>query len=194
MIRTPTLALLALVSGCLNLPVLRDAPEIAERYNTRHKGECSSWLTSHTTGFRYCASPSFEVPFRGGFGHEAAPTGREQITDGPTDLASLQETGGAVYQEVCVVCHQADGNGLPGAFPPLAGAGEFYGTPQNQAGIIINGLSGEIVVKGQTFNGNMQAWGDVLSDYEIAAVATYVRSAWGNEDGIVLPEDVAAVR
>ena len=194
MIRTPLLALMTLSVGCMTLPVMRDAPEVAERYKTRHQGECSSWLTSHTTGYKYCASPAFEVPFRSGYADSDGPAVREQITDGPTDLASLQATGEVLYGEICVACHQADGNGLPGAFPPLAGAGEYYGDAQNQASIIINGLSGEIVVLGETYNGVMPPQGALLTDYEIAAVATYVRNAWGNDDGIVLPEDVAAAR
>ena len=92
-----------------------------------------------------------------------------------------------------MACHQADGKGLPGSFPPLAGAGEYYGDPQNHARIIVHGLQGEIEVLGVKYNGAMPAQGN-LSDYDIAAVATYVRNAWGNDDGIVTPEDVQAVR
>jgi len=57
----------------------------------------------------------------------------------------------------------------------------------------VHGLQGEIVVLGTTYNSAMPPQG-TLSDYDIAAVATYERHSWGNNDGIVLPADVAAVR
>lgn len=101
--------------------------------------------------------------------------------------------GADVYAKICAPCHQATGKGIPGAFPPLAGSGAFYGSPQKHAGIIINGLSGPITVQGQAFNGAMPPQGS-LSDLDIAAVATYVRNSWGNADGIVTPADVAAAR
>jgi mono/diheme cytochrome c family protein len=82
---------------------------------------------------------------------------------------------------------------VAGAFPPLAGSGGYYGSPENHARIIVHGLQGSIVVQGVTYNGAMPAQGQ-LSDYDIAAVATYERSSWGNNDGIVMPEDVARVR
>jgi mono/diheme cytochrome c family protein len=107
---------------------------------------------------------------------------------------ALMVRGEEVYGQICVACHQANGEGVSGAFPPLAGAGEFYGSGENQAYIIINGLSGEIEVKGQKYNGAMPAQGNVLSDYAIAAVSTYVRNSWGNADGMVSEEDVSAAR
>jgi mono/diheme cytochrome c family protein len=102
--------------------------------------------------------------------------------------------GKEVYTRVCAACHQASGDGLAGVFPPLAGAGGYYGDAQNMAKIIVHGLNGEIVVKGQTYNGVMPAQGVLLSDEEIAAVATFVRTNFGNDDGPVTVADVAAVR
>jgi mono/diheme cytochrome c family protein len=102
--------------------------------------------------------------------------------------------GEEVYGQICVACHQAEGQGVAGAFPPLAGAGEYYGSGENQAYIIINGLSGQIEVLGQKYNGAMPGQGNVLSDYAIAAVGTYVRSSFGNSDGMVTEEDVLAAR
>jgi len=102
--------------------------------------------------------------------------------------------GEEVYGQICAVCHQANGEGVSGAFPPLAGAGEYYGTGENQAYIIINGLSGEIEVLGKKYNGAMPGQGNVLSDYAIAAVGTYVRNSFGNDDGMITEEDVLAAR
>lgn len=160
--------------------------------------QCSSWLVSHRTGERYCSSPRLSVAeVRGDLALEAPelpdePSGPDLslVTESKDDLMQLGEH---VYGSVCVACHQADGNGLPGAFPPLAGAGDFYGDPQNMAKIIVKGLSGPITVKGVDYNGVMPPQGN-LSDIEIAAVATYVRNSFGNNDGLVMKADVAAVR
>jgi mono/diheme cytochrome c family protein len=83
---------------------------------------------------------------------------------------------------------------MAGQFPPLAGSGDYYGDAQNHAKIIVHGLQGLIVVQGQEYNGVMAEHGSKLTDYDIAAVATYERNSWGNADGIVVPADVAAVR
>ena len=175
-------------AGC-SLPYEQDAPAVAERYAFRHKTECQSWLYSAQTGFRYCASPPVELaPL------EDDSPGFEGMDDGPTDLAALSERGEVVYAQLCSTCHQAEGEGMAGQFPPLAGSGDYYGDAQNHAKIIVHGLQGPIVVQGQEYNGVMAEHGSKLSDYDIAAVATYERNSWGNADGIVLPADVAAVR
>jgi mono/diheme cytochrome c family protein len=61
-------------------------------------------------------------------------------------------------------------------------------------GIVKNGLSGKITVNGTTYNGQMPAWKGTLSDSDIAAVVTYVRSAWGNHGSAVTPAQVTAVK
>ena len=177
--------------GCPTRPYTLDETAVSERYFHKFAGEtCASWLRSSKTGFMYCASPDVrvDVPTYGGpvpLSVEEEPTA--------TDLDSLMAYGEGKYGQVCAACHQANGRGLPGSFPPLAGSGEFYGDPQNHARIIVHGLKGEIVVQGETWDRIMPPQGN-LSDYTIAAIATYVRHSWGNDDGIVLPEDVAAVR
>lgn len=180
-------ALVFLALPACDRPVQSDLPEIAARHRYRHVGECSSWLFSHKTGFAYCASP----PFTAKYNELVAPP--EKPKDGPVEMSALMARGGTVYGQVCAACHQADGQGLAGNFPPLAGAGEYYGDAQNMARIIVHGLQGEIVVRGQTYNGAMPAQGS-LTDYEIAAVTTFVRHSWGNNDGMVTPDDVKAVR
>ncbi|MCH2119344.1 MAG: cytochrome c [Pirellulales bacterium] len=181
------ISLLSFLTAC-GLPYEQDIAEVGERYSFRYNGECSSWLYSAQTGFMYCASPAIDLPTGDGGG-----SGYDGMEDGPTDLASLSERGEVIYNQVCKTCHQADGAGTPGAFPPLAGSGEYYGDAQNHARIIIHGLSGPIVVQGQDYNGVMTPH-DYLTDYDVAAVATYERNSWGNADGIVLPSDAAAAR
>lgn len=97
----------------------------------------------------------------------------------------------------CVNCHQADGRGIPGVFPPLAGNPHVMeGDGSYVAKTIIHGRSGAITVHGQTFNATMPPIGtqQALSDEEIAAVASYVRNSWGNKAPKVTAELVHAQR
>ncbi|HLH55454.1 MAG TPA: cytochrome c [Verrucomicrobiae bacterium] len=115
-----------------------------------------------------------------------------------TGAPSLAQQGKAVYNKpTCVACHQPDGNGVPGQNPPLTGS-EWVNeaAPGRVIRIALNGLNGPINVKGQSFNGTMVPWKDVLSDEEIAAVLTYIRQnkEWGNNAPEVKPEQVKAVR
>jgi mono/diheme cytochrome c family protein len=102
--------------------------------------------------------------------------------------------GAAVFSSRCAACHQATGQGLPGAFPPLAGSEYVLGDGERVVRIVLRGLTGQVSVKGQDFNGAMPAWADQLSDAEIAAVLTYVRSSFGNAASAVTPDVVAAQR
>lgn len=108
-------------------------------------------------------------------------------------LAGLSEFGEKVYGARCAQCHQGDGQGN-GGYPPLAGSTDFFGDAVNHARIVVHGMANiPIVVQGQAYSGNMPAQKD-LTDTELAGVLTYVRNAWGNEAGLVLPEDVAEAR
>ncbi len=133
---------------------------------------------------------------------DAAPSGGDSELAAMTDeekVAHLMSLGEQVYTTggsggvACVTCHQAGGTGVPGAFPPLVGQGEFFGDCTQHAGFVVHGLSGAITIDGTPYNGAMPAQG-ALSDLEIAAVITYVRSTWGNDYGHCLPEHVAAAR
>ncbi|MEZ4316935.1 MAG: cytochrome c [Myxococcota bacterium] len=177
---------LAALTGC-ERPRSSDHPEIAAHYGFRHKGVCQSWLHSFKTGYAYCASPALAVKV------EVPTAPVEKPKDGPVTKEALVERGELVYGQICIACHQENGQGVAGTYPPLAGAGSFYGDARNQANIIVNGLNGPINVLGNDFNGAMPAQAQ-LSDYEVAAVATYVRNSWGNDDGIVTPDDVKSVR
>jgi mono/diheme cytochrome c family protein len=176
----------ALLVACA-MPYDKDLHDVAQRYPHRTDGECSSWLYSHRTGYPYCASPAFvaTVPAK-----VVAP---EVVDETKIDHDSLMARGEKVYGQTCAACHQSDGKGTPGTFPPLAGAGSYYGDGANHATIVLKGLSGPITVLGASFNGIMPPQ-DALSDYDIAATLTYERNSWGNADGDVLPEVVKALR
>lgn len=103
--------------------------------------------------------------------------------------------GRAVFERVCAVCHQANGAGVPGVFPPLAGSEILT---QENAGwpvrIALFGLQGPVEVGGRTYNSAMPPQGPVLKDDEIAEALSYARSAWGNQAPPVSAETVRTVR
>ncbi len=110
-----------------------------------------------------------------------------------------RELGNQVFASNCVGCHQANGQGLPGAFPPLAGhAAEVYaaGGREYLPQVLLYGLQGPIQVEGMTYNGVMPAWGH-LSDDQIAAVINHVVAELGDAPEGFVPytaDDVAAHR
>lgn len=121
----------------------------------------------------------------------------EESSSPPTrdaPVASLKEEGKKVYESVCFACHQATGLGLPGAFPPLDGSEWVSGNEKHLALIVLHGLSGPIEVKGQPWNSMMPPHGPTLDDRQIAAVLSYVRSAWGNRSSEVAIETVTEMR
>jgi len=105
------------------------------------------------------------------------------------DDAATTADGAAIFANTCAACHQPEGQGVPGAFPPLAGhVGDLYaaeGGPRYVASVVLFGLEGPITVDGETYNGVMPSFFR-FSDAEIAAVIDHVMTAWGDSDS--LPE------
>lgn len=101
--------------------------------------------------------------------------------------------GEEAYNTHCAVCHQVDGTGLPGAFPPLAGADYLLEDPERAIDIVLHGMSGPVRVSGELYNAVMPPMA-YLSDEDVAAAVTYALNAWGNEGGEVTPDQVAARR
>ncbi|EKZ95475.1 cytochrome c [Cupriavidus metallidurans] len=108
--------------------------------------------------------------------------------------AGAKVDGAAIFQSRCVACHQANGQGLPGVFPPLAGSEWANGNESRVARIVLRGVTGKLTVKGAVYNGAMPAFADQLTDAEIAAVLTHVRAQWGNSASAISAETVAASR
>ena len=122
-----------------------------------------------------------------------APKKEEAKVEAKVEAVAAR-TGEEVYTQVCQVCHQPGGAGLPGAFPPLAGSEWVAKSNETLAKIVLHGLMGEIEVKGAKYNSVMAPLSSQLNDQEIANVLTYVRSNWGNPGGEVKAEEVKAVR
>lgn len=137
------------------------------------------YLVEHSGGYRWDAySPDFDP-------NAGAPK--------PIEI-TLFDRGAKVYRNQCAQCHQADGNGVLGVYPPLVASNWVTGHPQVVSRILINGLNGPIVVKGSNYNGNMPAFGSsglALSDKDIAGVITYIRQEWGNSASDVTVATIA---
>ncbi|MFI5337324.1 MAG: c-type cytochrome, partial [Opitutales bacterium] len=104
------------------------------------------------------------------------------------------EKGKQVYMGLCFACHQPDGKGLPGAFPPLAGS-DFLAADRDRAiRIVLKGLAGPVVVNGTTINSIMPPQEAVLTDAQIADVLTYVMNSWGNHGDATSAAQVKVVR
>ncbi|MFN7147538.1 MAG: c-type cytochrome [Myxococcota bacterium] len=103
----------------------------------------------------------------------------EEDDAGPGGPAVTTVAGAEVYTQRCASCHQADGKGLAGAFPPLVGSEWVTGDPVVPVRIVLDGLTGPITVAGQPYQGVMPAWRDQMTDAEIAAVVTHEREMSG---------------
>jgi cytochrome c oxidase subunit 2 len=95
-------------------------------------------------------------------------------------MDELMAEGESVYLRNCATCHQANGQGIPPAFPSLVGQGLSVGPVQDHIDIILYGKAGTA----------MQAFGAQLNAAEIAAVTTYERNAWGNNTGDLVQPSV----
>jgi mono/diheme cytochrome c family protein len=107
---------------------------------------------------------------------------------------SSAAAGQKVYNANCSACHNANGSGQSGVFPPLAGNPMVTGSPDKVIAAVKNGLTGQTTVNGKSYNGSMPAWKSKLSDAEIADVITYIRSSWGNKADAVTEAQVAGLK
>lgn len=88
--------------------------------------------------------------------------------------------GYQLYTANCANCHQADGKGLANLYPPIIGS-KYVSQTGPLVCIVKNGLAGEIVVAGKTYNRPMPA-NPKLTDIEIAEIVTYVSNSWGKDN------------
>ena len=93
-------------------------------------------------------------------------------------LAQKIADGKSIYTKTCFACHQANGEGIPNAFPPLAKSDYLNADVKRSIGIVLNGKTGEITVNGNKYNSIMTK--QTLTNEEVADVLTYVYNSWGN--------------
>lgn len=115
--------------------------------------------------------------------------------DAKPDAAAL-ERGKAVYAKTCVACHQPNGKGLPGVFPPLDGSDWLEADPSLIAKIVLRGLQGPVTISGAAFAGPMPMapLAETLKDEEVADVVNYVRATYGKGGPLATSEMVKAAR
>lgn len=106
-----------------------------------------------------------------------------ELTKKTFTLDELMVKGEEAYNRSCAACHQANGEGIPGTFPAMKGSPLLTskGEPNEHLEIVINGKAGTA----------MQAFGNQLSEVDLAAIITYERNAWGNNTGdVIQPIDI----
>jgi mono/diheme cytochrome c family protein len=103
------------------------------------------------------------------------------------------DAGKKVYLKNCMVCHQADGAGVPGLNPPLGKTDWVNGDKRRLINVVLKGLETEIEVNGEVYANPMPAQPQ-LTDQEIADVLTYIRTNFGNKASVVTPAEVKALR
>ncbi len=134
--------------------------------------------------------------YNGGFDpmvYEEDPAKRVMVADdGAEETVSPMVLGRRTYAR-CAACHQNDGEGRAGVYPPLAGSRWVTGRPEVFTAILLHGIDGPMDVAGETYDGEMPGWPQ-LSNEELAAVMTYVRGSFGNDAPPVEPALVAGVR
>ncbi|MEL7186317.1 MAG: cytochrome D1 domain-containing protein, partial [Pseudomonadota bacterium] len=131
-------------------------------------------------------------------GQESAPAASNDTVVHDAEVASASKDdliarGEKVYLANCSACHQPNGAGLKGAFPPLASSDYLAGDRKAVLSAAMFGLSGPITVNGVDYNGVMPSLGH-LPDEDLAAALTYVFSSWGNDFAAVSVAEVAALR
>ena len=126
---------------------------------------------------------------------QSMPTGGPKVEKEEMKALSFEERmtfGKDKFMATCAACHQANGQGIPGAFPPLAKSDYLNADVDRAIDIVLHGKTGEITVNGKKYNSVMTA--QALSDEEVSNVLTYVYNSWGNSKKEVTPEMVKAVR
>jgi len=107
-------------------------------------------------------------------------------------LAEKMESGKKIYMQTCFACHQAEGQGIPNAFPPLAKSDYLNADVNRAIGIVLKGKTGEITVNGVKYNSVMTR--QAISNNEIADVMTYIYNSWGNNKTNVTKAQVDQIR
>ena len=133
-------------------------------------------------------------------GDQAAGTNRAPVAaaaaaykDGTLTKDEQVAAGKVLFAGTCSTCHQPDGKGMEGVFPPLAGSDYIKANPKRLPEIILHGLVGPVKVNGKDYNSNMPPMSQ-LTDDEVANISTYVLNSWGNPGGRITKEEAAQMR
>ena len=123
----------------------------------------------------------------------AVATAAKAAASGTLTQQEQVEAGKALFMGTCSVCHQANGEGLAGVFPPLAKSDYFAKDVKLAIAAVLRGLSGKVTVNGKEYNSVMPPMNQ-LNDDEVANILTYVLNTWGNPGGRITADEVKKVR
>jgi nitrite reductase (NO-forming) len=123
----------------------------------------------------------------------AVTTATAAAQNGTLTLQEQIKAGEQLFTGTCSVCHQANGAGIPGVFPPLAKSDFLAADPHRAIGIPLHGLTGKVTVNGTEYDSVMPPMNQ-LNDDEIANILTFVLNSWGNPGGKISTDDVKRVR
>jgi nitrite reductase (NO-forming) len=123
----------------------------------------------------------------------AVTAATQAATSGALTVDAQMKAGQALFAGTCSTCHQGNGAGMTGVFPPLAKSDWLAGNPKRAIDAVLHGLSGPIKVNGADYNSVMPPMSQ-LTDDEVANILTYVMGSWGNGGGKVTKAEVAEQR
>ncbi|MGH7944552.1 MAG: c-type cytochrome, partial [Opitutaceae bacterium] len=158
-----------------------------------------------TASLEIAEHPNVRDYLAGNFTFPEPPKTEAQKNYGPTrklegEALRMYRIGKEVYlrDAHCATCHQANGQGMPGVYPPLAKS-EWLDDDERLIKLTLKGLWGPIEVAGQQYDPTrgvppMMGFGEMLNDIELAAVLTYVRQSFGNDGELVTADAVRNVR
>ncbi len=127
-----------------------------------------------------------------GGGTQVIPDGKATQLPETMTPTQLMDRGKDVYAQNCAACHQPNGEGIKGAFPPLAKADYLMADKERSIHILLEGLEGPITVNGESYNSVMPLV--KLNDADVASVLTYIRNSWGNKGEPVTQAEVKKAR
>ena len=123
---------------------------------------------------------------------QTMPNAKKAAVKTTKTLAQKIASGKQIYTKTCFACHQANGEGIANAFPPLAKSDYLNADVDRAIGIVLRGKTGEITVNGKKYNSVMTK--QTLNDDEVADVMTYIYNSWGNKKTNVTVNKVQSVR
>ena len=138
------------------------------------------------------AGMAFTVQSCGG---DASTKSEEKTTTKVEEKVVVEDNpmalGEKIYMEKCIVCHQANGEGIPGAFPPLKNSDYLFADKVRAVAQVLNGSNEVMIVNGGSYSAPMPQ--QVNTKEDAVAVINYVLNSWGNDGGKVTLEDVKDV-
>jgi len=123
----------------------------------------------------------------------AVATAAASAKTGDLSVEEQIAAGKALFAGTCSTCHQPEGQGMAGVFPPLAKSDYIAADPKRLPTLILHGLVGPVKVNGKDYNSNMPPMSQ-LTDDEVANISTYVLNSWGNPGGRVTKAEAAKIR